>query len=377
MSLDLKNKEWEEFVFEQIFEIDSTSSGIDRNKLISKNGEIPYLTRSDKNNGYDSFICEQSNKYKIDVSNVITVGLDTQTVFYQPNRFYTGQNIQILKCKKLNKEIAQFLIPLIKRQMEKFSWGGNGATLTRLRRSKLLLPTNENGTPDFDFMEAFMKQKEQEKFQEYDNYIRKRIKALNDFKPVEPIEEKEWGEFKLQSIFNSTKGDQNRMSDLKKGYFSLISAKNGNNGLKDFVTKNNKKVYPSNTLTLNNDGDGGAGISYYQPFEYLLDSHVTSLDPKIKLSKFSLLFISRCITKQRNKFGHGYSLTNNRLTAFKIMLPINDQNEPDYEYMENYMKQLEYNKLNEYLLKKTGEAELFEENKLSDLSPQRQINLFD
>ena len=36
----------------------------------------------------------------------------------------------------------------------------------------------------------------------------------------------------------------------------------------------------------------------------------------------------------------------------KIMLPVNDQNEPDYDYMENYMKQLEYNKLNEYLRKK-------------------------
>jgi len=31
------------------------------------------------------------------------------------------------------------------------------------------------------------------------------------------------------------------------------------------------------------------------------------------------------------------------------MLPINDNNEPDYDYMENYIKQLEYNKLIEYL----------------------------
>ncbi len=354
MNLDLKNKDWKEFIFEEFFEIDSTSSGIDRNKLINKKGSIPYLTRSDKNNGYDSFICQQDDKYSIDQSNVITIGLDTQTVFYQPNKFYTGQNIQILKNKHLNKEIAQFLIPLIRRQMEKFSWGGNGATLTRLRRSKLLVPINSKGEADYEFMEAFMRLKKQEKIQEYDRYIDKLIKKSKDFKNVGAIEDKEWAEFKLQDFFDTTKGDQNKMSDLLKGNIPLVSAKNGNNGLKALVSKNNKKIYPKKSLTLNNDGDGGAGISYYQPFNYLLDSHVTSLVPKNKLSRFSLLFISRCITKQRNRFGHGYALTNNRLKAFRIMLPIKGKNEPDFEYMENYMKHLEYKKLNEYLKKKTN-----------------------
>jgi hypothetical protein len=31
------------------------------------------------------------------------------------------------------------------------------------------------------------------------------------------------------------------------------------------------------------------------------------------------------------------------------MLPINDNHEQDYDYMENYIKQLELNKLKEYL----------------------------
>lgn len=178
MNLDLKNKEWKEFVFEELFDIQSTSSGIDRNKLINKKGVIPYLTRSEKNNGYDSFICQQSDKYKKDDANVITIGLDTQTVFYQPTEFYTGQNIQVLKCKELNREIALFLIPLIKRQMEKFNWGGNGATLTRLRRSKLLVPINEKEEPDFKFMESFIRVKEQELLNNYQSYISLRVSKL-------------------------------------------------------------------------------------------------------------------------------------------------------------------------------------------------------
>ena len=77
MIINLENKEWKEFVFEDFFEIESTSSGIDRNKLINKAGNIPYLTRSEKDNAYDSFICKQADKYKMDDSNVITIGLDT------------------------------------------------------------------------------------------------------------------------------------------------------------------------------------------------------------------------------------------------------------------------------------------------------------
>lgn len=130
--MNFKNIEWIEFVFENIFEIYSTSSGIDKNKLNDKKGVIPYVTRSDKNNGIDFFIGSQDNKFKQNNGNVITIGLDTQTVFYQSHSFYTGQNIQILSNESLNYFTCQFLIPLIKIQMKKFNWGGNGATLTRL-----------------------------------------------------------------------------------------------------------------------------------------------------------------------------------------------------------------------------------------------------
>ena len=355
MSLSLKNREWKEFLFSKIFDIYSSSSGIDKNKLLLKEGNIPYITRTEKNNGIDLYLCEQNNRYKKDLSNTITIGLDTQTVFYQSCSFYTGQNIQILESEKLNKLIANFVIPLIKIQLEKFNWGGNGATLTRLKRSKLFLPVNSKSEPDFTFMEAYMLSQEKQKEEVLRKYLTKKKKELKRLIKVETINSKEWKEFLIQDFFDTKKGNQNKMADLKDGKMPLVSAKNGNNGLKGFVSKNIKMHYLKNTLTLNNDGDGGAGISYYQPFDYLLDSHVTALYPKDKLNKYSLLFISRCITKQRNKFGHGYSLTNNRLKAFKVMLPINKDQQPDYEYMENYMKQLELKKINSYLKYKAKE----------------------
>ena len=91
----LSHSHWKEYVFGDEFSILSTASGIDKNKLEAGNGKTPYITRSDLNNGIDSFISEQKTRYNIDEGNVITIGLDTQTVFYQPH-FIQGKIFRLL-----------------------------------------------------------------------------------------------------------------------------------------------------------------------------------------------------------------------------------------------------------------------------------------
>lgn len=172
--LDLHDREWLAIPLSSVFSIKSTSSGIDKNKLIYQSGKYPYVTRTDTNNGINDFICEQPS-YGMDTGNCITVGLDTQTAFYQENSFYTGQNIQVLRNDKLNAVNAKFLVPLIKNTLSIFSWGGNGATLTRLRRSKIMLPVDESGNPDYAFMEQYIKEREQQIIQNYIDHIGKNI----------------------------------------------------------------------------------------------------------------------------------------------------------------------------------------------------------
>ena len=339
--MELTNREWKEFVIGKTFDIYSTSSGIDKNKLINFEGNIPYITRTDKHNGYDMFVGTQVSKYKTDKNNVITIGLDTQTIFYQKSFFYTGQNIQILDFKELNKYNALFLIPLLKKQMTKFNWGGNGATLTRLKKTKILLPVNSKGEPDYAFMESYMRQKETELLKQYE-------KQVSEFENVVPLSEKEWKDFLLTELFDFVKGDQSDMASLKAGIIPLVSAKKIDNGYKSFVAQT-KKLYKGNCLTLNNDGDGGAGISYYQPADYLLDTHVTALYSKQNLNKYALLYISRCITAQRAKFGNNYSINNKRIKVFRLVLPTNKIGKPDFVYMENFMKALEREKIKQYL----------------------------
>ncbi|OYD40732.1 hypothetical protein CHT99_17150 [Sphingobacterium cellulitidis] len=97
---------------------------MDKNKLVNVIGNIPYITRTETLNGIGSFIGEQSEKYELEEGNTITIGLDTQTVFYQRSKFYTGQNIQILSFKGINIYTSLFIIPSLKIQLLKFNWGG-------------------------------------------------------------------------------------------------------------------------------------------------------------------------------------------------------------------------------------------------------------
>ena len=135
---------------------------------------------------------------------------------------------------------------------------------------------------------------------------------------------------------------------LNTGDTPLVSAKNGNNGLKAFVNTS-KKILHGNCITLNNDGDGGAGLAYYQPAKMALDTHVTALIPKIEMSQWTMLFISECLSALHSFFGHGLSISNDRAKNIKIMLPVTDEGEPDYDFMESFGRKIMIKKYTQYL----------------------------
>ena len=333
----MKNKEWKTFSLgdENIFNLNATLNGIDKNKLIDDGDKVfPYVTRTKNSNGLDMFVSKQPSP--INKGNVIIIGLDTQTVFYQEADFYTGQNVQILSNKYLTKNIAMFLIPIIKKQLEVLNWGGNGATLGRLKKKMVNLPVTENGTPDWTFMEDYVQIKSN---QIKDSYQLPRPHEITDFRGVDVVE---WKEYLISDIFdvNREKGSESNMDSLLPGSTPLISTKKINNGLKDFVTTEPRKVKSSNVITWNKDGDGGAGLAYYQEFRFAVDSHVFVLYPKFDANKYNQLFIVTLLSKYKEIFNHGRANSLSRFKVEKIKLP-SKNSAPDFKFMEQYMKRLE------------------------------------
>ena len=155
------------------------------------------------------------------------------------------------------------------------------------------------------------------------------------------IKDLNWEAVLLSDLFTFDKGNQNNMGALQEGNIPLVSAKKCDNGYKAFISDNEKRLYAGHCITLNNDGDGGAGLAYYQPSQMALDSHVTALIPKVPMSKHVMLFIARSISMQRSLFGHGRSINSARLRIFKLMLPVDENKNPDYVFMEVYMQAIE------------------------------------
>ena len=343
--------QWKEFWLsgtDGIFQLKSTASGIDGNKLVvSETQNVPYISRSDSSNGIKSFVSRnQKKKYKKDCGNCITIGLDTQTVFYQPHSFFTGQNIQVLRNEKLTENVALFLVELIRKQMDKFNWGGNGATLGRLSRIKIMLPVGKYGKPDFAYMESTINELKNGKFKEYREYISKELSKIQ-YADILGLNEKEWLPFKLTDVFKIEPGKRLTVSDMKSGKTPFIGASDSNNGITNFISNRNVSL-DKNVLGVNYNGS--VVENFYHPYECLFSDDVKRFHLKNWIDgKLILLFMKGLILQQKSKFLYAYKFNEKRMKNQSIMLPVDSKGNPDYSYMEQYIKNIFYKKYKGYL----------------------------
>lgn len=119
-----------------------------------------------------------------------------------------------------------------------------------------------------------------------------------------------------------------------------------NNGIDGLVNNKERVRIFKNCLTIANSGSVGA--TFYQPFSFVASDHVTKLEND-SFNEFIYLFISSITKRLSEKYSFNREINDARIQKEKILLPINKKRQPDYDYMENYIKKLEYEKLTKYL----------------------------
>ena len=138
------------------------------------------------------------------------------------------------------------------------------------------------------------------------------------------------------------KGKGDKQKDLQEGDIPYVSATNSNNGIETFA-KNNS-MHSKNAITISDFGK-----AFFQQNSFS-GTHIVVLVPKVEINEYTALFICSCIDKAyKNIFSFGYACGINRLKSRQIKLPVTDAGAPDYEYMEQYIKNLEYKKIKEYM----------------------------
>ena len=344
--------QWKEFWLsgiDGIFQLKATSSGIDGNKLtVSEIQTVPYISRSDSSNGIKSFVSRnQQKKYKLDSGNCITIGLDTQTVFYQPHSFFTGQNIQVLRNEELTENVALFLVESIRKQMDKFNWGGNGATLGRLSRIKIMLPIDKSGNPDFIYMDSTIKELKKSKLGEYRKYIRKELSKIQ-YVDIPSLEEKKWSPFSISAVFKIESGCDIYDNERKEGNVPYITSTSENNGIKFFVSNMNS-TYEANVIAVNRNGSVGYAFFHKYPALFSNDCRKLKMIACSRNNEAVSLFMTTQIMQQKEKYNYSLKMGSKRLSKQKIMLPVDSNGNPDYPYMEQYIKNIFCKKYKAYL----------------------------
>ena len=83
-------------------------------------------------------------------------------------------------------------------------------------------------------------------------------------------------------------------------------------------------------------------IGFYHPYECIFSDDVKRFHLKHhEDNEFVLLFMKVAILQQKSKFGYLYKFNSERMANTGVMLPVDESGNPDYTFMEQYVKRVE------------------------------------
>jgi type I restriction enzyme M protein len=147
----------------------------------------------------------------------------------------------------------------------------------------------------------------------------------------------EWRDFRYDAIFDIKKGKRLTKANMVEGNTPFIGAIDSNNGYRQFVSI--APNHPGNTITVNYNGNGVAE-AFYQPRPYWASDDVNILYPKFEMNPANALFLCTLIRQEKFRFSYGRKWHLGRMNEAIIRLPTKPDGQPDWEFMESYVKAL-------------------------------------
>lgn len=161
------------------------------------------------------------------------------------------------------------------------------------------------------------------------------------------LHDKEWKEFYLRDIFSDIqRGKRLKSADHIQGSIPYVSSSAINNGVDAFIGNGGKVRKFEECLTLANSGS--VGKTFYHSYEFIASDHVTSLKSD-KLNKYSYLFIATIVQRLEEKYSFNREINDVRINKEKIVLPVDESGNPDYAFMEQYIKERERQIIQNYI----------------------------
>ncbi len=152
-SVNLNATNWDFYPLTSLFEVTGSKTTPKQELEEIGSGIYPNVTTQATNNGVDAF-CDTYTE----VGNILTV--DSAVVgycSYQAFNFSASDHVEKLEPKfEMNTYLAMFFVTIMNLEQYRYNYGRK-ASQTRMKEVSIKLPAKDDGTPDFELMENYIK----------------------------------------------------------------------------------------------------------------------------------------------------------------------------------------------------------------------------
>lgn len=174
-----------------------------------------------------------------------------------------------------------------------------------------------------------------------------------------------YAKFKISDLFEYKRGKESAPKRVPAGNIPFISETSENNG---FVKMGySKHTFSANSISVSVNY---AQTVFLQPKEFCASVNIIVLVPKFKLEfKPALLYFVALLRQNNSIYSYAYKISKERLMNTEVSLPVTPLGTPDFEYMEERIRELEEERIRELeaYLKVTGlsDATLTDEEQMA------------
>lgn len=316
---------WKDFRIGDYFRVEKGTRLTKQNMIP---GDIPFVGASSKNNGITSFI---GNNACLHPAGSITVSYNGSVgeAFYQSSEFWASDDVNILTpLQHISMNSMLFILPVLKSVGRRYGYT-NKWRQDAMSNDTIKLPATESGEPDWEYMDDYMRQT-----------MASMETAINMLQDVElrqhSLNLSSWRSFLIQDLFVVTKGARLTRANMIEGTTPFIGATLENNGITAYVG-NTEHVHPGGVMTVAYDGQKAMGKAFWQPKPFWASDSVNVLYPKFELTREIALFLQPLFWEASKPFSYDDKWGKEAMERTPIMLPVDAQGDPDWEWMQQYM----------------------------------------
>lgn len=323
--LEIKN--WKSYKVGDLF---SATRGISFKMQGLDYGEIPVIAAARYNHGVAGYY-----KVKPMYKNAITIscnGVGCGSTYYHDYEFaMTGDAIVLLDKINIPDGAKPFIASVYDKYFNsKYSYGDK-CSADRAEAEIIRLPS-KNNNPDWEYMESYMRNIIQESEQNIEN-----LRNINNSK--KKINLNNWKSFTIGKLFeNVVKPPVLHTKDVTENVNGIpyVVRTKFDNGIKYNVEKKlQMQSSPAGTISFGAEN----ATFFYQEKEYVSGRDIYYIDTRY-LTKYACLFVVTCLQTIVEKYSYNYGMFPELVKKEEIKLPVNKNGEPDWEFMENYMKNI-------------------------------------